>query len=155
MKININQTKFLNKDTELAHKDILVVANEGIWEDSVRFKRPDGTPQSQFNVEFKLKDGNVRGTSLNWTNVKLLVKAFGDDSITWIGKEVRAWKTKSEKAKSGFSYIFVPIDWIRDEVGEWVDATGKIIDVEIKREPSAVKEVEDDGDEINPDEIPF
>ncbi len=151
-KININQTKFLNKDKDIVHKDILTIANEAVWEDSARFKRPDGTPQSQFNIEFTLKNGDLRETALNWTNVKLLVTAFGDDSVSWIGKEVRAWKTKSEKAKSGFSYVFVPIDWTRDDMGEWNDKDGNVIDVETKKVESKVVEDEDD---IDPENIPF
>ena len=161
MKVNINQTKFLNKDKDVSHKDILTINNEAIWEDSQRFKRDDGSPQSQFNIEFKLKNGDIRGTALNWTNTKLLVIAFGDDSKDWIGKEVRAWKTKSEKAKSGFSYTFVPIDWTKDEIGEWHDAKGKVIDVETKKDThiEVAKEeldsidIDDDVDEeLIPDE---
>jgi len=85
-----------------------------------KFKRTDGTPSKMFTLKLKLSNGEERGTTLNWTNVKLLVEAFGDDTLAWVGKEVRAWKTKSEKAKGGFTFLYVPTDWERDDTGEWI-----------------------------------
>jgi len=124
MKINIDDTKFLNNSTDVAHKDVLTIESEGKWQESARFKKEDGTPQNEFRINFKLDNGDVRNTTLNWTNVKLLVKAFGDETANWVGKEVRAWKTKSEKAKSGFTFIYVPTDWNRDDTGEWIVPEG-------------------------------
>jgi hypothetical protein len=117
--IKINDTKYLNKETEIKHKDIITLENEGIWEESDNFKKPDGTPSNQFSILIRLSNGDVRGTILNWTNIKLLAKAFGEDSANWVGKELRAWKTKSEKAKGGYSFMYVPTDWERDDTGEW------------------------------------
>lgn len=155
MKININNTKFLDTSTDLKHKDIVTLVDGGMWEESTRFKKKDGTPSNSFKIKIKLTNGEVRSATLNWTNVKLLVKAFSDESDNWIDKEVRAWKTKSEKAKSGFTFIFVPIDWVRNDIGEWEDSKGEKVDVdEVKRE---VKK--DDGldgfDDIDPNDIPF
>ena len=124
--IKINDTNFLKKETELKHKDILTIENEGQWEESDNFKKADGTPSNQFSISLRLNNGDVRSTILNWTNMKLLSQAFGNDSANWVGKEVRAWKTKSEKAKSGYSYLFVPTDWDRDDTGEWIIPEGKV-----------------------------
>jgi hypothetical protein len=118
--IKINDTKFLKKDTELKHKDVITVENEGQWEESDNFKKEDGTPSNQFSILIRLSNGDIRSTILNWTNIKLLSQAFGNDSAGWVGKELKAWKTKSEKAKLGYTYIFVPTDWDRDETGEWI-----------------------------------
>lgn len=148
MKINIDDTKFLNSNTDIKHKDILVIDSEGKWQESQRFKREDGTPQNEFRINLRLPNGDVRNTTFNWTNVKLLVKGFGDDTLTWIGKEVRAWKTKSEKAKSGFSYIYVPIDWTRDDTGEWILPEN----TNTENKETAIEYPED---EINPEDIPF
>jgi len=120
MKININENKFLDSTTDVQHKDIVTVETEGKWQESERFKKEDGTPQNEFRIDLKVKSGEVRNTTLNWTNVKLLVKALGDETSEWIGKELRAWKTKSEKAKAGFVFIYVPTDWERDDTGEWI-----------------------------------
>lgn len=123
MKINIDDTKFLSS-SDLNHKDILTIESEGKWQESSRFKRDDGTPQNEFKINLKLPNGESRSVTLNWTNVKLLVRGFGDDTLLWIDKEVRAWKTKSEKAKAGFIFLYVPIDWNRDDTGEWIIPEG-------------------------------
>ena len=86
------------------------------------------------------------------------VKAFSDESDNWIGKQVRAWKTKSEKAKAGYVFVFVPTDWVRNDIGEWEDAKGNKIDIEeVKKEvkPKDEDTIEYPEDEINPDDIPF
>jgi len=151
MKINIDDTKFLNNATDVAHKDVLVIESEGKWQESARFKREDGTPQNEFRINFKLDNGDVRNTTLNWTNVKLLVKAFGDETEKWVGKSVRAWKTKSEKAKSGFTFIYVPTDWNRDDTGEWIIPEGSQ-----SKDDDGLDTIEyPEGDEIDPNDIPF
>lgn len=124
MKITINDTKFLDKETEIKHKDIITLASEGSWEISKKFTKDDGTPSKQFEINVTLANGEERGTILSWANVKLLVQGFGDETASWVGKQVRAWKTKSEKAKLGYTYLYVPIDWERDDTGEWVIPTG-------------------------------
>lgn len=162
MKININNTRFLNTAEDIKHKDVVTLVDGGMWEESTRFKKKDGTPSSSFKINIKLADGEVRQATLNWTNVKLLVKAFSDESDNWIGKEVRAWKTKSEKAKLGFVFIFVPTDWNRNDIGEWENASGEIIDVDEVRQDTKKEEYDgidgpdDDGiDQINAEDIPF
>ena len=119
MKINISGTKFLNRETDIKHKDVLIIESEGVWNDSTRFKKDDGTPASQFDINLRLSNGEIRSTSLTWGNIQLLVQAFGDETTNWVGKEVRAWKTKSDRAKNGYTFVFVPTDWNRDETGEW------------------------------------
>lgn len=143
MKIQINDTRYLDSATDIKHKDVVVIASEGKWEESQRFKKEDGTPQNEFRINLKLSNGEVRNTTLNWTNVKLLVSAFGDETVSWVGKEVRAWKTKSEKAKSGFVYLYVPTNWERDDTGEWI-------------KPESVDErISPEDQHINIDDIPF
>lgn len=152
MKINIDDTKFLNTTTDIKHKDVVTIDSEGKWQESQRFKKEDGTPQNEFRVNLKLANGDVRNTTLNWTNVKLLVQGLGDDSVDWIGKEVRAWKTKSDRAKSGFTFIYVPLDWERDDTGEWIIPEGS----QTKKDEVEVVEYEDDPlDEIPMEDNPF
>jgi hypothetical protein len=151
MKINIDDTKFLTSD-DISHKDILVIESEGKWQESARFKKEDGTPQNEFRINFKISSGEVRNTTLSWTNVKLLVKAFSDETSDWVGKEIRAWKTKSEKAKSGFTFVYVPVDWERDDTGEWIIPDTKI---EVSQTDKFVNDVEYPADEPNPADIPW
>jgi hypothetical protein len=143
MKINIDDTKFMNKETDIKHKDVVTIGSEGAWENSEKFKKEDGTPAKMFKIVLALESGEERTTTLNWTNVKLLIQAFGDDTSEWIGNKVRAWKTKSEKAKSGFTFLYVPTTWDRDDTGEWVIPEGSQVN---KKEDEEV---------INVDEIPF
>ncbi len=158
--INLNSTNFIKNDQDLAHKDVVTIANEGGWEVSERFKKDDGTPSNVFRINLKLKNGDVKSTTLNFSNLKLLASGFGEDSAGWVGKEVRAWKTKSEKAKLGYTYVFVPTDWNRDEIGEWNNAEGKPITIE-KNDKPAVQDAQKDYDalgsveEIEPGDIPF
>ena len=137
MKINVNENRFLDATTDVQHKDVVKIETEGKWQASERFKKEDGTPQNEFRIDFRVKSGEVRNTTLNWTNVKLLVKALGDETVDWVGKELRAWKTKSEKAKAGFVFLYVPTDWERDDTGEWI-----VGDVQI-------------GEEVDESGIPF
>lgn len=132
--ININDTKFLKKETDIKHKDIITLESEGQWEESEQFKKDDGTPSNQFSIQIKLANGEVRSTILNYTNLKLLAQAFGENSAGWVGKELRAWKTKSEKAKLGYTYIYVPPDWDRDDTGEWIIPDKPLSEKEIEAE---------------------
>ena len=148
MKINIDETQFVDNKKDINHKDIVEIISEGKWEESTRFKKEDGTPQNQFKVNIKLANGEERNVTLNWTNVKLLVQGLGDDTVAWIGKKVRAWKTKSEKAKLGFSYLYVPIDWKRDDTGEWEIPEG----TQVAKDEEPIEYPEE---EIDPEDIPF
>lgn len=123
-KINLDDAKFL-KAEDITHKDVVKVANEGKWQDS-NFKNEDGEAQSEFRISFKLSNGEERSTTLRSSNVKLIGRdsRFGDDTLNWVGKELRAWKTKSEKAKAGYVFIFAPTDYERDDTGEWVIPEG-------------------------------
>lgn len=119
-KININDNKFLDKENDIKHKDVVTIATEGEWATSTKFTKDDGTPANQFEINLTLANGEDRSTIFSMANLKLLGKAFGAETADWVGKEVRAWKTKSEKAKTGYVYLFVPLDWDRDDTGEWV-----------------------------------
>lgn len=119
-KINISDNKFLDKEKDIKHKDVVTIATEGHWEQSTKFKKEDGTPANQFEISLTLSNGESRDTIFSLANLKLLGKAFGDETADWIGKEVRAWKTKSEKANTGYVYVYAPLDWDRDDTGEWV-----------------------------------
>lgn len=120
MKINVNSAKFLDKEKDITHKDVITLKSEGQWNQSKKYTKEDGTPSNQFDIEIELGNGEDRMTTLSYTNLKLLVDALGDESSNWIGTTLRAWKTKSERAKTGFVFFFVPTDWERDDIGEWI-----------------------------------
>ncbi len=143
MKLNLNQEKFLDKEKDIKHKDIVEFVTEGEWTESRRYKKEDGTPSNQFDINIKLANGEIRSTSLGWNNLKLLGEAWGDETSSWIGKQVRAWKTKSERAKTGFIFVFAPISWDRDDTGEWIVPEG-----ERKSEEQSLEESAPDEDDI-------
>lgn len=149
MKISINDIKFLDREKDITHKDIVIISSEGVWGDSRKYFKPDGTPNKQFNINLKLGNGEMRDAILSWANIKLLVQSFGDDTSKWVGKEVRAWKTKSEQSKSGFTFLFVPTDWDRDDTGEWIIPEGS---QETKQTDPTIDYPES---EINVEDIPF
>ena len=120
MKLQINSTKFLNTETDIKHKDIVTLSNEGQWNQSKKFLKEDGTPSNQFDINILLANEEERLVTLSYTNLKLIMSAWGDETAEWVGKKLRAWKTKSEKAKKGFVFVFVPVDWDRDDTGEWI-----------------------------------
>lgn len=158
MKLEINNTKFLNKKDEINHKDVVTISSEGQWIESKTFKKEDGSVSNQFDINITLPDGEERSTTLNWSNIKLLALAYGKETKEWVGKKVKAWKTKSEKAKLGFTYVYVPTDWERDETGEWIIPThytqypDKFTSA---KEQQAGEEIDYPTDEINSEEIPF
>ena len=122
MKININDNvQFLKKSEDVKHKDIFEIASEGEWSDSTKFTKDDGTPAKQFSILLKLSNGEIKSTIFGSKQLKLLGRAFGTESADWIGKQVRAWKTASDKAADGYMYMYAPVDWTRDDTGEWVE----------------------------------
>ena len=140
MKISIEDAKFLKSD-DIKHKEVVTITTEGKWQESDTFKDEDGNPSREFRIDFKLPNGETRNTTLRSTNVKLIGKSLGTETKDWVGKELRAWKTKSEKAKAGFVFLFVPTDWERDDTGEWIgEQDNQSIDVK--------KEVKVDIDDI-------
>jgi hypothetical protein len=152
MKISINDTKYVDNASDVKHKDIVTIASEGKWEES-SFKKEDGSPQNVFKVNLKLQNGELRNATLNWTNVKILVTVFGEETETWVGKEVRAWKTKSDKAKLGFTFLYVPTDWNRDDTGEWIKP-----EAETQESPKAGVETIEypvNENDLDGNEIPF
>lgn len=162
MKIDTNQTQFLNNATDVKHKDILTIASEGKWIQSTKFFKEDKDgnkiPSNEFRINLKLSSGEERNTTFGWNNVKMLVEAFGDETTIWIGKEVKAWKTKSEKAKLGYTFIFAPISWERDETGEWIknfEAENQDTKQTTSQEVDTVQLDEPQEENINPEDIPF
>lgn len=157
MKININSIKFLNTTEDIKHKEVVYLVDGGRWEESTTFKKKDGTPANTFKIDIKLPNEEVRSATLNWTNVKLLVSAFGDETEKWAGKEVRAWKTKSEKAKSGFVFLFVPIEWVRNDMGEWENGSGEKINTdEVKKTEKETTDADSASiEDIDSKDIPF
>ena len=81
--------KFLKKGEDFKDGDILTIASEG------QEVQGEFGMQNLFMVKTGDKEGNV---SFNMTTLNGLIDAYGQDSIKWIGKEVRAHKIKTNVA---------------------------------------------------------
>jgi hypothetical protein len=71
---------FLKKGEDIKDGDILTIANEG--------KKLSGEFGEQIVILVKKddKEGNV---GLNTTSVNNLIDAYGEDTVNWVGKEVK------------------------------------------------------------------
>lgn len=87
-KVSVGQ--FLKKGIDFKENDILEIANEG--------KQIEG----QFGIQdiflVKLKDGREGNVNFNQTTINGLVDAYGENSISWVGKKVKVWKIKMSVA---------------------------------------------------------
>lgn len=75
---------FAKKGVDINNGDMITIANEGKQIPSAF--DPEKT-QDVFLV--KLKTGEEKNINVNQTSMNGLIDAFGDDSLNWIGKEVK------------------------------------------------------------------
>lgn len=74
---------YAKKGVDVNNGDIITIANEG--------KEVEGTFGVQEVFLFKLKSGEEKNISVNQTSMNAIIDAYGDDSLNWIGKEVKVW----------------------------------------------------------------
>jgi len=76
---------WLKKGEDVKDGDLITIANEG--------KKTTGEygEQDVFLMKTGDKEGNI---SINQTSINNWIDAFGDDSINWIGKEVKVMVVK-------------------------------------------------------------
>lgn len=67
--------------------DIVQILEEGEIQES-EFK---GKQTKRFVTKVKLTGGEVKSVGMNSTSFNNLIDAFGDETKTWIGKDVKAW----------------------------------------------------------------
>lgn len=75
------------KPTDITDGDMITFINEGMWAESNKFKKPDGTPTSSFQIEVKLPSGAIKTASLNKKSRENLINFYGNDTKDWIDKE--------------------------------------------------------------------
>ncbi len=90
---------FAKKGVDLKNNDSITIANEG--------KKLEGQfgPQDIFLI--KLSNGEEKNISVNQTSINGLVDAFGDDSVKWIGKEVKVWLIKQNVAGKFVDVLYI------------------------------------------------
>jgi hypothetical protein len=104
---------WLKKGEDVKDGDLITIANEG--------KKTTGEygEQDVFLMKTGDKEGNI---SINQTSINNWIDAFGDDSINWIGKEVKVMVVKQNvQGKIRPVYYFLHPDTILDdESGEFI-----------------------------------
>jgi len=110
----ISVGNFLRKGEDIKDGDKVEIASEG--------KQISGEYGLQDIFLIKLQDGNEGNVGFNQTSINNLIDAFGDDSINWIGKEVKVMVVKQNvQGKIRPVYYFLHPDTILDdESGEFI-----------------------------------
>ena len=105
-RISIGQ--FLKKGEDFKDGDMVKIANEG--------KQIEGQFGTQDVFLIKLNDDREGNTNFNQTSINNLIDGFGDDSINWIGKEVKVMMIRQNvQGKITPVYYFLHPDTILDE----------------------------------------
>ena len=86
MKLNDGR-KYLKSDT-VKNGDSITFKSEGEWLDSMNYKNEDGTPKKDFVMKVE-HNGEQYDMTVNFTNRKEIIAAFGDETSDWVGKTVK------------------------------------------------------------------
>jgi hypothetical protein len=110
---------FVKKDEELFDGDEITIVNEG--------QHQEGQFGEQFVIKIELNNGEERAMTINQTSENNLIDAYGDDSITWVGKKAVVWmeKKKINGKRVTIAYLAAP-GWVRDEFGDFFPAESKL-----------------------------
>lgn len=76
------------KSDNVKQGDLITFLDEGALVPSAKYTYNDGTPRKDFILKVKHNDQEC-DMRLNATNKKILIKAFGDDTLLWIGKTAK------------------------------------------------------------------
>lgn len=102
MKIGSNKKYLSSKN--LKGGEIITIKDEGIIEDSNRFKYPDGNPMKNYVFTVEL-DGQDISMNINKTSRVQLSAAFGDESKEWVGKKATILKEMDRKSGKYCLYL--------------------------------------------------
>ncbi len=91
---------WVKKGEDIKDGDLIIIANEGVEDDSGDF----GTRQV-FMV--KLINGEEKNLAFNQTSINNMIDAFGEQAINWIGKQVKVWMVKQNVAGKFLQVLYV------------------------------------------------
>ena len=113
-KKKISVGAFLKKGDDYKDGEFLTIANEG--------EQIEGEFGMQNVFLMKLKDGKEGNVSFNQTSMNNIIDSYGEDSVKWIGREVKITAILSNvQGKMIKVYYFLSPQTILDE------ETGKFI----------------------------
>jgi len=133
---------FFKKGEDFKDGDFVEIANEG--------KQIEGQFGMQDIFMIKLANGKEGNVSFNQTTINNLIDAYGENSLSWIGKKVKVMAILSNvQGKMIKVYYFLhPDSELNEETGQFV-ISGK--DSKEKDDIPVVEE----GEEVDVKDIPF
>ena len=90
---------FAKKNVDIKNGDLITIANEG--------KQVEGQFGLQNLFLVKLTNGEEKNISVNQTSLNGLVDAFSEDSIKWIGQQVKVWLIKQNVAGKFVDVLYI------------------------------------------------
>lgn len=141
-------------DADIKNGDVVTIKSSG---DVVTGEFGD---QTVFTIVTRNGDKNA---NFNQSSINVLVDAFGDDSATWVGKQVKVLTKKGMfGGKRAIACYFVTDDYVLDEFGDLVRAD------EVNQSPAPISTPNRqpaypeytgapnfEPDTIRPEDIPF
>lgn len=127
---------FLKKGQDIKDGDLVEIANEG--------KEVQGEYGTQNIFLVKLDSGQEGNVSFNQTSINGLIDAFGEDSLKWIGKKVKAIKIKQNVAGK-----FIDV-WYFSHPDAELTENGFVLSKDTDKDEIPVVE-----DEVNIKDVPF
>lgn len=105
MKLNNNSSPWLNSKN-CKDSDFIEFLNEGEWRESTQFKYKDGNPVKQLVFQVR-HEGKEKQLSLIKSSRDSMIKAFGDDTIEWVGQKARI--SLALNTQGGKSILLTPM----------------------------------------------
>jgi hypothetical protein len=139
-------------EADIKNGDMVEILNKG---DVVTGEYGD-----QYVFQIKTRNGE-KNANFNQSSINALIDAYGDDTESWVGKEVKVLTKKGVYGgKKGIAAYFVPANYILNEYGELevTESEKTVGDTNVKYPESETSN--GDGttpvdDEIKPEDIPF
>ena len=91
--------EFAKKGVDVKNGDLVTIANEG--------KQIEGQYGIQNVFLIKIKKGDEKNISVNQTSMNALIDAFGEDSVNWVGKQVKVWIIKQNVSGKFVDVLYV------------------------------------------------
>lgn len=137
---------FFKKGEDIKNGDLVEIANEG--------KQIEGNFGIQDVFLIKLENGKEGNVNFNQTTINGLIDAFGEDSIKWVGKQVKVWSVKQNVSGKFLDvyYFSHPKSELTEE-GFILSEKDEGIPI-VEDEPKKKKKKKDDND-INVEDIPY
>lgn len=80
-------SNWIEVNKTIKNGDIVQITEEGKIEEG-EYK---GKPTKRFVTSLKLTNGETKKAGFNNMSWNNMINAFGDETLTWVGKEIKVW----------------------------------------------------------------